>query len=289
MTADVPEAIRDDLVRHVADVVDFSFAGGGCINHGGRVQTARGDFFLKWNDAHRFPHMFEAEARGLRLLSDAGALRIPNVRFAGHAGGYQYLMIEYIRQSPRRPDYWTRLGEQLAVLHGNTSALFGLDHDNFIGSLPQENTVCDDWVDFFIRRRLQVQVGVALHAGKIGTAVARNFETLYRKLPSILTGEPPALLHGDLWSGNVITDDQGMPCLIDPAAYYGHREVELAFTTLFGGFSPAFYDSYKHNFPIPPGFEERWEVYNLYPLLVHVNLFGESYASQVVSILRRFV
>ena len=233
--------------------------------------------------------MFEAEARGLRLLRKPQNIDIPEVWGVGEADGLSFIILEYVREGPRNRNYWQLLGEQLAELHGNTVKEFGLDHDNYIGSLPQANKSHDNWLEFFIEERLERQLEIAAGKRKIDGHHRQKFEQLYRKLPDLLPDhEPPSLIHGDLWSGNLITNEKGMPTLIDPAVYYGNREIELAFTTLFGGFDGEFYQVYQQVMPMAPGYEERFDIYNLYPLMVHVNLFGGGYLSQVESIMRRF-
>jgi protein-ribulosamine 3-kinase len=268
--------------------IGFSAIGGGCINHGGKLSHPNGDLFLKWNQAKKFPHMFQTEALGLKLLSSAGGIRIPEVVGVGEGSTYQYILMEFIGSRSHRADYWDLLGQQLAEVHKKQETLYGLDHHNYMGSLHQFNHRNSSWSEFFIKERLQVQVKLGRDSGAISPSIARKFESLYQALPSILFEEPPCLVHGDLWSGNLITDDKGEPCLIDPAAYYGHREVDLAMTQLFGGFNDRFYDIYQEVFPLEPGFQERLHIYNLYPLLVHVNLFGNSYLHQVNSILKAF-
>lgn len=290
MTSPLPEAISRCISDHFKSVITgFSFSSGGCINHGGKLTTTKGNFFLKWNDRSGLPQMFEVEARGLRLLRDAAAINIPEVLFTGETGSFQFIVMEYIDPAPKSASFWPDLGHQLAMLHKITATKFGLDHDNYIGSLVQVNDFSANWVEFFIEKRLRAQLRLAIENRRLGEDTATKFEKLFQKLPGFLPHETPALLHGDLWSGNLIINKKGNPCLIDPAVYFGHREAEIAFTMLFGGFPAAFYQAYDEKFSMMPGFQERSEVYNLYPLLVHVNLFGGGYASQVVSILDRFV
>ena len=267
----------------------FTPIGGGCINHGGRLTAGKGDdLFLKWNYDARFPGMFEAEARGLDLLSATGAIGIPRVVGTARREPYQFILMEFIDSRPRAANYWDLLGQRLALLHRNTNESFGLDHDNYIGSLPQLNTPGDSWTEFFIAERLQVQLKAGVDARRIDPSIVKRFERLYSRLPEILSAEPPSLLHGDLWSGNLIVNEKGEPCLIDPAIYYGHREVDLAMTKLFGGFDERFYEAYQEDFGTAPGLRKRLDIYNLYPLLVHVNLFGQGYLNQVALILRAY-
>ncbi|HZI24010.1 MAG TPA: fructosamine kinase family protein, partial [Chryseolinea sp.] len=154
--------------------------------------------------------------------------------------------------------------------------------------LPQFNNQNTSWVNFFIEQRLQVQVNLAIENGVAKADWEKKFAALYNKLPGLIPVEAPSLLHGDLWSGNLITDEKGEPCLIDPAVYYGNREADMAMTKLFGGFSGRFYAAYQEAFPLSPGHEQRVDLYNLYPLMVHVNLFGGSYVHSVESILGAF-
>jgi fructosamine-3-kinase len=290
--ADVRIGVEELLERKVSQPVtieSFSYAGGGCINRGGRLQTSVGTFFIKWNDALKFPRMFEVEAKGLSLLSSTKAIAIPSV--VGHAdtSQNQFIVMDFIEQGAQSKNYWKQLGQQLAELHKNGSENFGLDHQNYIGSLMQFNDNDSSWVQFFIHQRLAKQVKLAVDTERAEKAWIKKFERLYQLLPSMLPEEKPSLLHGDLWSGNLMINSQGDPCLIDPAVYYGNREIELAFTRLFGGFENAFYNAYHNAYPVHPEFSNRIDIYNLYPLLVHTNLFGGHYREQVNAIVNSFI
>jgi fructosamine-3-kinase len=188
----------------------------------------------------------------------------------------------------RQSDFWENFGTALAALHKNTQDNFGLDEDNYIGSLSQSNRCHSDWTDFFIAERLEPQIALARNNRKISQSHTRQFEKLYKKFPEIFPEEKPALVHGDLWNGNFITGKDGYACLVDPAVHYGNREAELSFTKLFGGFDPGFYQAYQQAFPLEKCFAQRVDIYNLYPLMVHVNLFDGGYAASVESILRKF-
>lgn len=295
MVGSIPDIVQQQVIRILSPtnsasvkLLEFSFLGGGCINPGGRVSTSQGKYFVKWNEARLYPRMFETEAQGLLLLRQCTLLHVPQVIGRFTQGPYQGIVLELIESNGPSETYWQELGHGLAALHQNTHETFGLDHDNYIGSLPQANHPENDWPGFFIRRRLEPQLKMAVDQGRLDAETVRHFEALYKKLPQIFPPEKPALLHGDLWSGNVITNHAGAPCLIDPAVYYGHREAELAFTRLFGGFDDTFYAAYNDIYPLTPGFEQRIDLYNLYPLLVHVNLFGGGYAGQVKSVLRKY-
>lgn len=264
----------------------YRFATGGCINRALQIQTNEGDFFVKQNDAARYPGMFAAEAKGLNLLQSAGAMRVPEVIYVDGAG--DFIILEFIRSSGRSKLFWENFGRALAGLHRCASSRFGLEHDNYIGSLRQSNRQHDTWNAFFIRERLEPQVKLALNEGKLSKKHAAQFENLYKRISDIFPHEPPALLHGDLWNGNFMTGDDGEAWLIDPAVYYGNREMEIAFTRLFGGFDVRFYNTYQEVFPLQPGFHEREALCNLYPLLAHVNLFGGGYLTSVESILKSY-
>lgn len=293
MISSIPSSVLVGVIERlkipVSSVQDFSFSSGGCINQGGKIKTSTGNYFLKWNDDKKFPGMFEAESKGLQLLYLQHVIRIPEVVGFGAKDSFQFLLLEFIDQKKLRSrNYWQQLGNRLAALHRCTAQTFGLNGDNYIGSLRQLNHPHSTWINFFIEQRLNVQVTYAIEAGRAPSDWSKKFESLYSKLPSLLPEEKPSLLHGDLWSGNILTDDKGEPCLIDPAVYYGNREVDLAMTRLFGGFETEFYASYENTFPLEPGYQTRVDLYNLYPLLVHVNLFGGSYVHSVESILRSY-
>ncbi|MGK7391252.1 MAG: fructosamine kinase family protein [Candidatus Cyclobacteriaceae bacterium M2_1C_046] len=291
----VPEEVKKHIEAFFSDketdfkIQGFTSASGGCINNGGTLKTSAGDFFLKWNDAKKFPGMFKVEAKGLRLLKYPGVIKVPKVEHYGEGDTYSYILMENIKSAGRNSSYWKKFGEQLASLHENTSEKYGLDHNNYIGSLPQKNKPLDNWVEFTITQRFEPLVKLAIDSGRADVNLNHDFEKLYGKLRGLLVNEPPSLLHGDLWSGNVLSDGNGAPCIIDPAVYYGNREIELAFTTLFGGFDQEFYNSYNQAWPLESGYQERFDLYNLYPLLVHVNLFGGGYLNQLRQILQQFV
>jgi fructosamine-3-kinase len=260
--------------------------GGGDINAAFAVTLADGrEVFVKTNrDAPEA--MFEAEARGLAWLSETGALRIPAVL----AATPQFLALELIETSRRVTDFDDRLGRGLAALHRHTAPRFGLDHDNFIGRLPQRNDFADDWAEFYRRERLEPQLAMATDRGLSTATMRRQMEALFTVLADrVGRAEAPARLHGDLWGGNLHVDEAGLPCLIDPAVYAGHREVDLSMMRLFGGFGPRVFAAYEEAFPLAPGHEERVALYQLYPLLVHVNLFGGGYVGSVESTLRALV
>lgn len=275
---------------HLADTITGSrFVSGGSINIAYELQTARGKYFLKVNHKALYPGMFAAEAKGLVLLTQTNTVKVPVIVLQGDAGNESFLLLEWIDAKRGSVQATATLGGQLAQIHHNTAAGFGLDHDNYIGSLPQSNRRQDKWSDFFIQERLQPMVSRAVDKRLLEYADAGSFEKLYAKLPELFDEEAPALLHGDLWSGNYLTTPNDEPYLIDPAVYYGHREVDIAMTTLFGGFSNEFYLSYHEAFPLAKGWEQRMDLWNLYPLLVHLNLFGAGYLGRVRDALNSYL
>lgn len=281
------ETILFQALGESVEVIETQFLSGGDINTAAQVFSSEGVFFVKWNTADR-EGMFESEAQGLDLLRQTDAFDIPGVVGYGQQGDKAYLILEYIDSGKPTTTYWETLGQRLAELHSRTQPKFGLSFNNYIGSLPQDNTFTTKGVEFFFEKRLLPLAGQARYKGLISSDMLDRFYRLYRKLPEILPNERPALLHGDLWSGNVMINETGSPALIDPAVYYGYREAEVAFTKLFGGFDQRFYDAYNEAFPLAEGFHERIPIYNLYPLLVHLNLFGSGYVSGIEKVLKQF-
>ena len=264
----------------------FQAVSGGNINNAAKVATSKGVFFIKWNE-NDADDAFELEAKGLELLAKKD-IKTPCIVAYGKQQGKNFLLLEY-HQGLEKKDFWGNLGRSLAQMHQEKQGFFGLEYDNYLGSLVQGNKAEKDGLTFFIEKRLKTQVGLAFYNGFIEKNVLDDFQKFYEKLPNILPQEPPALLHGDLWSGNVIVSNEGTAMLIDPAIYYGFREAELAFTKLFGGFDNDFYESYHHHYPLLPNFEERVPIYNLYPLLVHLNLFGTSYLPTIQRTVKQFL
>lgn len=276
-----------EAVAHAlgAPVAGASPLGGGDINEAWDVALADGRrVFVKTNaDAPR--DMFEAEADGLAFLR-AGPLRVPEVL----AVGPDFLALELLRPGPRQRDFDEVLGRGLAALHRCSPGVFGLHRDNYIGRLPQANAPTPDWASFYWERRLEPQLARASARGLVDAALRARFDRLRARLPELVgPAEPPARLHGDLWAGNLHADERGAPCLIDPAVYGGHREVDLAMMRLFGGFSERVFDAYAEAAPLAPGSAERVPLYQLYPLLVHVNLFGGGYLGAVRAALSHWV
>lgn len=286
---------QDDVINFLekklgkpVQILSSSSVGGGSINLCYRLETQEGLFFVKLNDAHRYPKMFEKEAMGLKVLAETEAIPVPEVIGFGENEKDAFLVLKFIRPAAHHSNFWNDFGRRLAALHRHSQQAFGLSHDNYIGSLHQSNREHDSWEEFFVEERLGPLLQMAYNNGEMDSQDVKAFELFEKRLPEIFPVEPPALIHGDLWSGNYMANENGDAVIIDPAVYYGHREMDLGMSQLFGGFAPEFYEAYHEAFPLQPGWQERLDYCNLYPLLVHVNLFGRSYLGQIRSVLRRF-
>jgi fructosamine-3-kinase len=286
----LPEEIKQACEQLIGtNTIKSRSVSGGSINQAFRLETEKGAYFLKINRSPLAKRMLSTEARGLQGLRDANTIRIPKVLAQDETAAYAYLLLEMIESGPRDAMFWKRFGEELALLHRQTNDNFGWEEDNYIGSLPQSNGQHDNWADFYREERLLPQLNMAIKANVLWPGARTQFDQLFDKLPELCPEEPPALTHGDLWGGNFLSTANGEPVLIDPAVSYAHREMDLAMSKLFGGFSPAFYEAYEANYPTVPGFDERLEVYQLYYLLVHVNLFGGGYVGSTRAALERYV
>jgi protein-ribulosamine 3-kinase len=268
------------------NVLSLSPLSGGSIASSYRVELEnKQSLFVKVSPQHL--DMFMKEANGLLELQKTNAIRIPEIIFVNE----DILILEFLPVSSptRRTLFFEQFGKQLAKVHRCTSEQFGFYENNFIGSAPQKNLpLMSSWKDFFAINRLEFQFHLAEQNGYNDQEIVSLFHKLEQQIDRLIPddGESPALLHGDLWSGNYLCLENDVPAIIDPAVYYGHREADLAMTMLFGGFSEAFYDSYHEAFPLNDGWKRRCEIYKLYHLLNHLNLFGEGYYSQVIETMK---
>lgn len=267
----------------------FSPVGGGCISHSYQLQTESGKkFFLKNGLSNG---IFLCEANGLKELSKAGSIKVPEVISADSS----YILMEFVSQKHPDTSFFERFGRSLAQMHRINSEYFGFYEDNYIGANKQLNTPEEDekmdWATFYFNNRLLYQFKLAEKNKYISSDLQRNFLQLENRIEKILEGSEntPSLLHGDLWSGNFLCDENGNPTLIDPAVYYGNRETDLAMTKLFGGFPPAFYKAYEQEYPLSEGWEYRENIYRLYHILNHLNLFGRGYLSEAEYLISQYV
>jgi fructosamine-3-kinase len=281
--------IRDRIESVLGESVAVSSSvGGGSIADSKIIETKSGRrYFLKtgFNSS-----MFINEANGLKELQKANCITVPEII----AADKQFLLLELILPGRRSSDFWSVFGEQFAQLHQFTNDSFGFYENNFIGATPQFNIAVGeektDWVEFYFNKRLLPQFKLAEKGGYAREEFRRAFLVVEAKLEQILKGseEPPSLLHGDLWSGNFMIGTEGEPVLIDPAVCYGHREADLAMTYLFGGFSDEFYNAYMSAYPLKKGWEYRINIYKLYHVLNHLNLFGTGYYGQAIALMEYY-
>ena len=265
----------------------YSSVSGGDINQAFCLFKNNQKYFLKINYASLYPGMFIAEAEGLNALHKSG-FRIPEVINIGEMNGCQYLLLEWIETGSPSPDFWNSFGQSLAELHLITNNQFGFCTNNYIGSLTQLNTLTNSWEDFYGQYRIMPLVRILLNEKKFDHADVEHAELFCKKINEIFPDEPPALLHGDLWSGNYKVDDQGNLALYDPAVYFGHREMDIGMTKLFGGFSSQMYERYNEIYPLEKNWIKRLPYTQLYPLLVHAVLFGGHYITDCIEIIERF-
>ena len=242
-----PETIIETL--EIGALIRNSPVSGGSINDAFQVETTQGRFFIKLNDASRFPNMFEAEKRGLELLGQSSFV-VPEPLKVGTLDNSQFILMQWLEKGTPKTGFWDEYGRSLAELHSVSNRQFGLDHDNYIGSLGQTNSEHKTWADFYREERLIPQMKLAERQGRLTSRMKQGFEGLFREMETIFPKEKPSLIHGDLWSGNMMVAANGSPSIFDPAVYYGHREMDLAMMALFSGFGDAWVDAYNEVYPL---------------------------------------
>lgn len=279
--------------EHIANrlnesIQNFHHVSGGDISQAFKIATEHNDYFIKINATENALNLFQAEAYGLELIRNTNTIKTPQVLFCDTFKNSAFLLMEFVdSKTPSGLDF-KNLGLQFSQLHQITSEEFGLDQDNVIGSLPQSNTKSSSWLEFYTTERLIPQLQLAKQSGLLLPKECPSENIIKDRLESLFSNIKPSLLHGDLWSGNYLISKKGEPYLIDPAIYFGHHEVDIAMTKLFGGFGKAFYDSYHSIFPEDQQTSSRTDTYQLYYLLVHLNLFGTSYYPSVSTILKKY-
>lgn len=272
-------------------IKSFTSLSGGCISDAFKITTEKNkQYFLKYNSSSA-NDMFIKEAHGLMELEKANAIRIPEVLSFDE----DYILLELIQSGSKTKNFFEEFGKQFAEMHKHSSETLGFYEDNYIGSNPQINIPDEkeksDWTSFYFNKRILFQFRLAEKLGNSTEALRKGISKLEDRIEDILSHkeEKPSLLHGDLWGGNYMVDENGNAVLIDPAVYYGHREADLGMTKLFGGFSSEFYRAYNETFPLEDGFEYRENIYKLYHVLNHLNLFGGGYYSQAISLIKFYI
>ena len=288
MSGDIAAALAAAL-GHGVSAKPESAVHGGSINECLRWQTARGPVFVKRAPKDRIA-MFEAEADGLARMRQAGSLRVPETLALGQSDDEAFLALEWLDLVEPDANSEEKFAEALAWQHRNRAQAYGLERDNFIGATPQRNDVSDDWVGFWRERRLLYQLDLAAKNGHGGRLQDRGHQ-LAGVMDVFFASYRPAasLLHGDLWGGNRAALADGTPVVFDPAVYCGDREADIAMTTLFGGFGPRFYSAYAATWPLDQAAGTRRALYNLYHVLNHLNLFGESYREKAEGLIDRLL
>jgi fructosamine-3-kinase len=302
----------DAILNHIAQKLSTHFdqpvqithhqqVFGGDINETFHLRTNVGSFFLKLNNGH-LKDMFEKEFEGLHLLHQAKTIKIPEPVLHGCFSANTrtekaeipsnqeqiFLVTEYIRKENPSKNFWQAFAHQMAGLHKHSNDHFGLSTNNYIGSLPQKNEPCNSWAEFYATQRIMPLIQLAYGQSKCSKKDLLSAENLCRRLPDLFPPEQPALLHGDLWGGNFMSGANGEPVIYDPAVYYGNREMDIAMSLLFGGFDKSFYDHYNEAFLLHPNWRERIRLCQLYPLLVHLILFGGHYYNSVLDVIEAY-
>lgn len=284
------EKLIDKVTGESAKIVSLNSASGGCINHAQIVRLADGRKFFAKSNSGCPDDMFIREAAGLSAMAATNTISVPQVIGCGASGRTKFLVLECIESARKQADFVQSFGRQLAQMHRQgASQQFGFEHNNYIGSTLQLNSWGENWCEFWREQRLGFQLKLAHKNGFKDSSFVTGLETLMNRLDQFLNEvEPPALIHGDLWSGNFMVGNAGQPVLIDPAVYFAHREAEFGMTTLFGGFGQEFYNSYEEVWPLESGAEDRIAIYRLYHMLNHLNLFGHSYMSGCMEIINKY-
>ncbi|HEU4861330.1 MAG TPA: fructosamine kinase family protein [Chitinophagaceae bacterium] len=257
---------------------------GGDINKAYCLFTSQEKYFLKINDSINYPGMFQKEANGLDLLRTHCTLIVPKVFKTGESGRHQYLLLEWLENSTPLKNMWEDFGSGLAMMHKQPQSRFGLNEDNYIGSLKQNNTSHNEWHSFYSECRIMPLVKTLFDSGSFSSKDINNAASFCKNLKEIFPAEAPSLLHGDLWGGNFMIASPGKAAIVDPAVYFGHREMDIGMTKLFGGFDQRFYEAYNEVYPLENHWRQRMSYTQLYPLLVHAVLFGGHYIAATKNI-----
>lgn len=286
MWKEIAQAIAQATDQEFA-IADTTSVSGGCINQGYRVSSNDKSYFVKLNDAAK-AEMFFAEALGLKQMYSTKTITVPQPVCWGKADSSSYIVLQWLDLASGSKADWTKMGQKLAAMHRQGIGKgFGFEMNNTIGSTPQINNWMDNWADFFAKQRIGYQLKLAQRNGGSFPDQSRVIEAVKVRLADRLP--EPSILHGDLWSGNAAITGDGSPVIFDPATYYGDRETDIAMTELFGGFSSTFYQGYNEAWPLDSGYHQRKNIYNLYHVLNHFNLFGGGYRNQAKRIIQEII
>jgi fructosamine-3-kinase len=269
-------------------VTNYKPVHGGDINEAYCLFERDRKYFLKVNDIKLYPGMFEKEMDGLNALQNHCTLTIPNVIKCGVIEQHQYLLFEWIESGTPQKDFWKKFGEGLALMHKKSQSFFGWEEDNYIGSLQQHNDKYESWSLFYAECRIMPLATQLFNSNVFSNKDVTAAEALCEKLDEIFPDEPPALLHGDLWSGNFMRTSKGYAAIFDPAVYYGNREMDIGMTKLFGGFDQRFYNAYNEVYPLQKDWQQRLQLTQLYPILVHAILFSGHYVDKARAIIKYY-
>jgi len=283
--------LADALAEALATpVIDLRPITGGDLNDAFAAELAGGERVFVKTAADAAPHAYRREAEGLAWLGEPGALPVPEVlAVADEPGAHRFLALSWVEAGRRTASTDEQLGRGLAAVHAAGAPDHGGAHDLVLGPLTLPNDPCDDWASFYVTRRLEPLARMAARRGALPPEAPGLLDAVAARLPQLAgPAEPPARLHGDLWAGNVLTGADGRPWLVDPAAHGGHREVDLAMLRLFGAPGPRFLAAYDESTPLADGYEERVELWQILPLLVHAVLFGGRYGASAVAAMRRY-
>lgn len=262
---------------------------GGDINQAWRIDASNdATYFLKENNATDYPGMMKLEAEGLLALSEGSDLHIPGVIATGEEDGQQFLLLQWLEKTEAPKNFWQDFGSNLASMHRKPQPYFGWEKDNYIGSLVQQNSAKYSWTDFYCQCRIMPLADKLYQQSKFTKYDLAAVQKLCMKIHLLFPPEPASLLHGDLWSGNYLCAGDGRAAIYDPAVYYGHREMDLSMTRLFGGFDSTFYQAYQETYPLETGWQDRIQLAQLYPMLVHAVLFGGHYLQQAIGIIKQY-
>ncbi len=292
----IPASLQSKLVEVLSKTTDkpttiqgFQGTRGGHINNCGILDTNVGQLFIKWNAAARHPETFRQESVGLKEIAQSNSVKTPKVWCHGSDGVHDFLILDYIQKNSPNEAFWNNLSLGLAKLHNSTSDQFGFKADNYYGHLKQNNSLSQDWWTFYLQQRLVPVMNIAIEKGLFPSSFLKKLNHWTAHLmESELTPKQPGLIHGDLWSGNLICGEGNIPYIIDPAVYYADPRVEVAYMLRFGNFPETLFQQYYRITETPPISDQLRDWYNLYPILIHAIAFDRTYQNEAREIILKY-